>query len=490
VKIDHLGDLSGKRIEEDLKEILRNNKLRSISILDEAGNVINTVSLDIPLDGDLLPDYDQPVYSDQPIPPLPPATDNAEPVGNSTPSEVESGEIRPVTIKRVEHPGSIRVTIGTEKLQEIKSRIGLQLLIFSLEKQNVIQYASFFNDQLMVIADYEPSRIGIIEEKLEYLDSLNTGVSYFLRKEDVMEVVHPLLLTQDSRGVFKVGFSLKGTETIYSNASKITIANSIVIMMLAIVAVVFMLRRHIKNIDSMELMEKKIRENEKLVSLGNLTAGVAHEVRNPLNSISITIQRLQLEFSPQKNEDLEEYVMLTAMMKKEVDRINAIITDLLDFSKPFKPENSVFPLNDFLNENVALFSGEAENKNVRIVRKINTNNTRFFGDREKLTQMLINLWRNALDATKKYGSITIHSNVTRNNKWQLKIEDDGEGISKDNLNHIFDIYFTTKRTGTGLGLYITRKIVQAHNGAIELIPNTGGRGITAIVTIPNPVPES
>ena len=107
----------------------------------------------------------------------------------------------------------------------------------------------------------------------------------------------------------------------------------------------------------------------------------------------------------------------------------------------------------------------------------------FFGDREKLTQVLINLLRNALDATAEMGTITVFSQVNKDQKWQIKVMDDGEGISKNNLNHIFDIYFTTKGTGSGLGLYITRKIIQAHKGSIELIPNVG-KGVTALITLP------
>ena len=230
-------------------------------------------------------------------------------------------------------------------------------------------------------------------------------------------------------------------------------------------------------------MEKQISENEKLVSLANLTAGVAHEVRNPLNSIAITIQRLQIEFNPKRDEDTEEYRSLMSMMKKEVERINVIVTDLLDFSSPFSPKKTRFSVDEFLTENVTLFKEEAAKKNVRVIKQTNNHNTEFFGDREKLTQVLINLLRNALDATAEMGTITVFSEINKDQKWEIKVKDNGEGIPKNNLNHIFDIYFTTKGTGSGLGLYITRKIIQAHKGSIELKPNVG-KGVTAVISLP------
>jgi len=450
--------------ESRLLKIIREDKLRSISIYDGAGKLVIAVS--------------------------------GESSSNKTGSEAPAGEdlepfqmldrlekLDKITIDRIGKPGTIDIVIGPEKLIELKSRIGLQLLIASLENEQMIEYASFVDDQFKVLADYEPSRIGTIDERQEYSNVLDSGESYVFRQGNVVEIYHPLEFTYNYRGVFKLAFKQPRVEQLYQNASRITIFNSIGIMALAIVAAVVILQLYQRNLKRLELMERQIRENEKMVSLANLTAGVAHEVRNPLNSISITIQRLQMEFNPKNDEDTEEYRSLTTTMKKEVDRINTIVTDLLDFSSPFSPKKTKFMVDDFLNESVALFKEEAAKKSVMVIQKSNSNGVEFFGDREKLTQVLINLLRNALDATVENGTITIFSQSDRDQKWELKVKDDGEGISKNNLNQIFDIYFTTKGTGSGLGLYITRKIIQAHHGSIELKPNVG-KGVTAIISLP------
>ena len=450
--------------ETQLLRILHEDKLLSISIYDERGFPVITVPKKTSSNKTIAsPSHDSDTTSPQLIEKL--ATLNI------------------ITIDRVGKPGTIEIVFGSEKLIEIKSRVGLQLLIASLENQQMIEYASFVDDQFKVLADYEPSRIGTIDDRQEYLNVLDTGESYLFRHANVVEIYHPLEFAPNYRGVVKIAFKQPGIEQLYQNASKITILNSVGIMVVAIVAAIIILQLYQRNLKKLEAMEKQIRENEKLVSLANLTAGVAHEVRNPLNSIAITIQRLQMEFNPKSKEDKEEYHSLTAIMKKEVDRINTIVTDLLEFSSPFSPNKSNFSVEEFLNENLSLFKEEAANKDVKVMAESRTNGAVFFGDREKLTQVLINLLRNALDATEESGTITIISEFFKDQKWELKIKDDGEGISKNNLNHIFDIYFTTKRTGSGLGLYISRKIVQAHQGSIDLVPNAD-RGVTAIISLP------
>ncbi len=443
--------------KDELSEILTNSKFDSIEILDKKGNVMISAF----------------------------AKPSASIASESTSNTTSPMEDQTIDIERFHREGSIRFSFGANKLIDIKIHVGLHLLIASLENQNVVEFISFINDRFRIIADSDPSHVGFTEEKLEYLDALKSGVSFFFRDQDAdtMEIIHPINYTPTTKGVLRISYPLARIDRIYDNTFKNAVVNSSVIMILAIFAAVIAVKLNQKNMEKLEVMEKKMRENEKLASLANLTAGIAHEVRNPLNSISITIQRLQLEFTPKNDDDLDEYVSLTDLMKKEVDRINLIVTDFLDFAKPFEPRKTYFFQNDFLEENTVLFDAEAKKKGVSLIKHFSADKLQFYGDREKLTQVLINLLRNALDATKDGGFITIHSSIIKGNKWLIKIEDTGQGIPKENINHIFDIYFTTKKTGTGLGLYISRKIVQAHDGNIELSVNPN-KGTTVSVTLP------
>lgn len=434
--------------QPDLAEILENEGLHSIIVKDENSNIIHKEI--------------------------------------RTETEKDNSKIESLFFDRHNSQGTIEVSFAPSKKVAVKTQIGLQILIASLENRNVVDYISFINDQFKIVADSDPLRVGITEEEIEYLDVLKSGVSYFFRDsdEDIMKIIHPMNFTPENRGILKIAYPITRIDKIYENTFKNVALNSSVVMVIAIVAAGVAVRLSRRNLDKIESMERRIRENEKLASLANLTAGVAHEVRNPLNSVSITIQRLQLEFTPKEEDDLEEYNQLTDLMKREVDRINLIITDFLDFAKPFKPKKSVFNIGEFIEETLEFSHAEAYEKGINLVTEISNKEATFLGDREKLTQVLINVVRNALDASGKYDPITIESHFSKDkSKWLLNIKDNGTGIDKKNLNHIFDIYFTTKKTGTGLGLYICRKIIQAHEGNIELLPNAGS-GITVSISLP------
>lgn len=452
-------DSGGKIIDSrEIREILRKENIFSIRILDPEDNLVFYAARDN-------------ISAEKPIP---------------EEDQASNGDYRTVRIERKTQPGSVLVTVGPEKQIFIKAQIGLQLLIASLENRNIVKYISFIDDNFRIVADSDPIRIGVTEEEIEYLDVLESGVSYFFRDsdEDVMKILHPMDFTPNNRGILKIAYPITRIDKIYENTFKSVVLNSSVVMIIAIIAAVVAVQLNRRNVEKIESMERQIRENAKLASLANLTAGVAHEVRNPLNSVAITIQRLQLEFTPKNDEDLEEYTALTDLMKQEVDRINLIITDFLDFAKPFEPRKSRFSINDFLASSVSLIGAEAEEKGVRLVANNTEKDLTFLGDREKLSQVLINILRNALDASSPADTITIESRINKDQScWELQIKDNGHGISKENLNHIFDIYFTTKQNGTGLGLYICRKIIQAHKGKIDLQPNPG-TGITVSISLP------
>ena len=457
--IDNQFSKEGSLNEEELTEYLIDHNLQSLTILNPENEVVfKTENTFVTLPTVFFdPDKNLPYQSDI--------------------------ETFSVDFPRADNLGKIIITITQSKLDAIKTRIGLQLLIASLEHQNIVQHISFIDNHFQVIADSNPNRIGESEEKIEYLDAIKSGVSFFFRdsNENTMKVIHPLKLTDNKNGVLVVGYPITRIDKIYENTFKNTILNSSVVMILAIIAGMIVVKLNNRNQLKIESMEKKIRENEKLESLANLAAGVAHEVRNPLNSVSIIIQRLQLEFTPE--EETDEYTSLTDLMKREVDRINHIITDFLDFAKPFDPKKTLFSVNEFLNKAIDSIGVEAEEKGVKIQTIELLNDKPFFGDSEKLTQVVINLVRNAVDASKRGDIISVTSSMTSKNTWVLQIKDQGMGIPKENLNHIFDIYFTTKQNGTGLGLYICQKIIRAHKGSIELIPNLE-KGITVSIELP------
>jgi two-component system, NtrC family, sensor histidine kinase HydH len=229
-------------------------------------------------------------------------------------------------------------------------------------------------------------------------------------------------------------------------------------------------------------IEGQLRRAERLSALGELSAVLAHEIRNPLGSIKGTAEILKDDFRPgdRKFEFLE-------ILVKETDRLNRVVEDFLQLARPVQVERETCDLMAELGEVVALMSGEASGRGVRlllnpaVVEPVR-------GDREKLRQVFLNLILNGVQATARGGSLTVTSAAIpavegRSPSVEISFADTGEGMEPAVLERIFEPFFTTKEGGTGLGLAIAQKIVESHGGTIKA-ESTPGRGTVFIVRLP------
>jgi two-component system, NtrC family, sensor histidine kinase HydH len=233
------------------------------------------------------------------------------------------------------------------------------------------------------------------------------------------------------------------------------------------------------DVTDMKNDEKQKHQNEKLIAMGELASSVAHEVRNPLNSINMIAQRFEKEYSNKMNS--EEFDTMFNVLKSESLRVNNIIEQFLRFARPPKISISEILSTDFLND-------------IRLITEINAKdkgiNTEFIEkdvsilkiDIEQMKQVFNNLIQNAIDATPQGGSISVTYKI-KNNKNIFEISDTGIGISKDDLNKIFNLYFTTKSQGTGLGLSIVQQIISRHSGRI-CVESNEGKGTKFIIELP------
>ena len=379
--------------------------------------------------------------------------------------------------------GGVMISLGNSKLFDLKTRYALQELTAQIKNRELVEYASFYNHNLVVVASTDANNIGKRTQRKDIEDSLASKASYFPPSDKYLEVIHYFPLSEGFFGVFHVGLSLEEMQRASADFRKNTLVGSAWVMGLVVLVVILVLRFqgfYLKRLDKMQI---ELREQERMVSLGNMAAGVAHEIRNPLNSISITIQRLQIEFEPDKAEEAEEFNSFLDLMSKEAKRLNQIVTDFLGFSKPFAPRSEAFSIKGFLKESLLLVSEEAKERGLELIWREPTLDGNYYGDDEKLKQVILNLLANAMDACGENGQVELRSSLDKKGLWRIDIIDDGEGISPEKLAHLFDIYYTTKAHGTGLGLYISRKIIQAHDGSIEL-KNNSQMGVTCTIILP------
>ena len=234
----------------------------------------------------------------------------------------------------------------------------------------------------------------------------------------------------------------------------------------------------IKDITLQRNIEETQKRNEKLSAMGELAASVAHEIKNPLNSIGITVQRFEKEFLPNTNG--EEFPGMIKIMKSEIERVSSIIDQFLTFAKPKKPVLKKIESSELLKEVYGLFYNRAMKDNINFL--IDIKEASINADSSLLIQALINIVQNAFESLVSGGEIKMESQI-QNGTLVISIIDNGAGISDENIGKIFNLYYTTKQTGSGLGLSIVNQIIAEHNGNIS-VDSKPGKGTNIILKIP------
>lgn len=229
------------------------------------------------------------------------------------------------------------------------------------------------------------------------------------------------------------------------------------------------------DITDTEELEQRIHQSEKLALLGGVAAGAAHEIRNPLAVIQGFLTLMNESLGENDKERFHIQLLL-----KEFKRIDSIVDEMLLIAKPGAPLLKEVYLEDIIQEILPLFDANETSKEINF--KINIERIRLNLDSKQITQVLYNLFRNSSEAIEDKGWISLSSKV-KNGTYELLIQDNGQGIPKEIQDKLFDPFQTTKVSGTGLGLTIVQRIIENHNGKIELVPNEG-EGCLFIISLP------
>lgn len=222
---------------------------------------------------------------------------------------------------------------------------------------------------------------------------------------------------------------------------------------------------------------RRMSRADKLATIGELAAGAAHEIRNPLTAIKSSLQYLKT-----KSQDEKENRLLDNALE-ESERIDEILSGLLSFSRPSEIKKEKENLIEILEESLELISFQLKKQKIRISCDFPPSPLYINGDKAQLKQLFLNLFLNSLQAMRDGGELKIEVAPSEDGKALVAITDTGEGIPEENLDKIFDPFFTTKKRGTGLGLSICYGIVQSHQGEIE-IKSKVSLGTRALVRLP------
>lgn len=315
-----------------------------------------------------------------------------------------------------------------------------------------------------------PAKSQITSRKMTFKDS------------DIQEIMVPFVLDNKVEGIGQVGLNRGRTDQILSKNSMHMIVSMALIVLTGILAILFIYQNQSRHMARVEELRNRLQQSERLSSLGQLAAGVAHEIRNPLNAISMATQRLQRDFSPQDPEKVDKFKNMTSVIRDEVRRLNGIIEEFLAFSRTQRMELRNYPIEDVLRKLVSLVEEEARARGISIDSTLDGKQSMVPMDVDKLQQALLNILKNAMESITGKGTITISVEKSAR-AVHLRMTDTGAGLRPEDLEKIFNPEYTTKEKGLGLGLPIAHEIIRGHNGEIK-VESKIGAGTTFSITLP------
>lgn len=238
-----------------------------------------------------------------------------------------------------------------------------------------------------------------------------------------------------------------------------------------------------RDLDTIRYLEREKAKAERLASLGTMAAGIAHEIKNPLVSIKTLAQLL-----PEKSSDPEFRNEFSQLAIKEIERIDSLVKGLLSLAKPSPPKLEPTDVNSVLDETLVPMTIRMEEGGIRLKKVYETHLPLVMADSYQLKQVFSNILINSIQATPEGGSINIitswqKESGDKNGHVEIKISDTGVGISQEELDKIFNPFFTTKYEGVGLGLTICHRIIEDHQGSIQ-VESKEGTGTTFTISLP------
>jgi len=294
------------------------------------------------------------------------------------------------------------------------------------------------------------------------------GVNPFTGENEIFGVFELIQdMTQEYRSIVKLQYFIFGLSTL--------------IMGLIFVALILIVRKAERIIEDrareqMEL-EAQLNQAERLAALGQMCAGVSHEIRNPLGIIRSTAE---LMGGMDGSNDSQK--KLSGVIIEESSRLNNIVTEFLDFARPLKPNFQDCYLEEVLDKNLQFLEPEFDKKKIAVHHNLDGRSLKLRADPQLLYRTFLNIFVNAVQSIENGGSITVNVEEEKN-RYNVEIEDTGCGISTENLSKIFNPFFSTKETGTGLGVSIVRNIIEGHGGTIR-IDSEEGEGTKVKIELP------
>ncbi|MBU4073887.1 MAG: ATP-binding protein [Proteobacteria bacterium] len=287
--------------------------------------------------------------------------------------------------------------------------------------------------------------------------------------KSLLEIVAPFHLNEKIAGIVRLGLERGNTDQILAENRRNMFIFLAFVVLIALLSMWLLYHNQNRHLAGIVEMERQLEKAERLSSLGQLAAGVAHEIRNPLNAISMASQRLKREFLPADQEKMTEFEAMTGVIRDEIRRLNGIIEEFLTFSKSRRLELHDCPVQEILQKIVNLISAEAATKGITLRTDWGSDPVVIPMDMDKLQQAFLNFIKNAMESISGEGTVTISVRKPVDGRVSIRITDTGCGMTSEEVDRIFNPEYTTKEKGLGLGLPLAHEIIRGHGGEIRVL---------------------
>lgn len=376
-------------------------------------------------------------------------------------------------------PAAKTLAGNTDELSQVSqkiTRVGQQLRgvheIFSSLRENLNQVMAGLEDGLLLFTrDARAVMVSPAAEKF-----LGAPASEFLgrRASEIFPPGHPLHQALHIEGDELIEVAAETELETNGGSKRVSVSVQVVHERGERMGALVTLR----DLDSLESISTQLQVSERLAALGRITAGVAHEVKNPLNSMRIWLENLK-ESLPREQDGAKQAVQV---LDKEIDRLDGVVKRFLDFTRPMDVRLEATHLSDLLREVLDVAQPQLRKANIQVARLLPIDVPEVYVDRALLKQAVLNLILNAVQAMPGGGQLRLVLS-RRGDTAEIAVGDTGGGIPPENRQRVFQLFFTTRPGGSGIGLASTFRIVQLHNGSIDFTSEVG-RGTTFRIELP------
>ena len=393
-----------------------------------------------------------------------------------------------VALRRKDDSGTVVINLDKPGLIYWSLKVAVERGIKKIGEGHGIIYIQIIDDQNKLLSGIGQLPVGLSSNDFNSREILSGKVKIVSRKVNsgdskILDMAAPLYIDKKVVSIVRIGLDRGSMDKIIAENRQNIFVFMIFVVLIAILSMWLLYHDQNRHLAGIIEMERRLEKAERLSSLGQLAAGVAHEIRNPLNAISMAAQRLKRDFVPAEQSKADEFQNLSGVIRDEIRRLNGIIEEFLSFSKSRRLQFSDFSVIEVLQKIVSLIREEASARGVAIETKWRQTPAIIPMDINKLQQSFLNLIKNALESMPAEGKITITVDKEGKDYIVVSISDTGCGMTAGEIEKIFSPEYTTKEKGVGLGVPLASEIIRGHGGEIRVISRKG-EGTTFEVVLP------